>query len=136
MSDAGSLYFDDEHPDGFETPSAAAEWARGQTLWSYGSELDFSDGVTSVIVLGSEVNAANEAWQAWADAGRRRPYPEIEVRNFAAEQALLPTHETGPDRVQSNWGCRARRAWTIASGSSSARSRVSTRSETSRFWVE
>ena len=41
MGDAGSLYFDDEHADGFETPAAAAEWARSQTLWEYGSELDF-----------------------------------------------------------------------------------------------
>ena len=65
MSDAGSLYFDDEHADGFETPAAAADWARAQTLWKYGSELDFSDGVTSVIMLGSEVNSANDAWQAW-----------------------------------------------------------------------
>ena len=68
MGDAGSLYFDDEHADGFETPAEAAEWARGQTLWEYGSELDFSDGVTSVIVLGGEVNAATRP-------GRSGPTP-------------------------------------------------------------
>ena len=89
LSDAGSLYFDDEHDDGFETPSAAAEWARSQTLWAYGSELDFSDGVTSVIVLGSELNAANAAWQAWADAGGDGPYPDVEVRNYAVELGLV-----------------------------------------------
>jgi hypothetical protein len=89
MSDAGSLYFDEAHADGFETAAAAAEWASGQTLWAYGSELDFSDGVTSAIVLGSEVNAANAAWQAWADAGGSGPYPEVEVRNHAADLGLV-----------------------------------------------
>lgn len=56
MSDASSIYCDDttgEGVDGFDTPEAAAEWARRQTIWRYGSELDFSDGVTSVIVLGA-----------------------------------------------------------------------------------
>jgi hypothetical protein len=47
ISDAGSFYLDEEHPDGFDTATAAAEWARGQRLWAYGSELAFSDGVTS-----------------------------------------------------------------------------------------
>ena len=89
MSDAGSLYFDDEHTDGFETPAAAAEWARSQTLWAYGSELAFSDGLTTVIVLGSEVNAANAAWQAWADAGGSAPYPEVAVRNYAIDLGLV-----------------------------------------------
>jgi hypothetical protein len=90
MSDAGSLYFDDGHPDGFETPEAAAEWGRTQTLWAYGSELDFSDGVTSVIVLGSEVNVANAAWQAWADAGAAHgPYPDVSVHNHAIDLGLV-----------------------------------------------
>ncbi len=66
-----------------------ADGAAGETLWAYGSELDFSDGVTSVIVLGIEVNAANGAWQAWADAGGGRPYPDVEVRNFAVELGLV-----------------------------------------------
>ena len=89
MSDAGSLYFDGGHAGGFETPAAAAEWARSQTLWAYGSELDFSDGVTSVIVLGSEVNAANAAWQAWADSGGQTSYPEVEVHNYAIDLGLV-----------------------------------------------
>jgi hypothetical protein len=89
MSDAGSVYFDDEHADGFETPASAAEWARRQTLWAYGSELDFSDGVTSVIVLGSEVNAANAAWQEWADAGATGPYPDVSVHNHAIDLGLV-----------------------------------------------
>jgi len=89
MSDAGSFYLDDEHPDGFETAAAAAEWARGQSLWKYGAELDFSDGMTSFIVLGSEVNAANAAWQAWADAGGGGPYPEVEVHNYAIDLGLV-----------------------------------------------
>jgi hypothetical protein len=36
-------------------------------------ELDFSDGVTSAIVLGREVNAANEAWERWAE-DTNQPY--------------------------------------------------------------
>ncbi len=89
MGDAGSLYFDDEHADGFETPAEAAEWAQGQTLWEYGSELDLSDGVTSVIVLGAEVSAATTAWQEWADAGARGPYPDVAVRNYAIDLGLV-----------------------------------------------
>jgi hypothetical protein len=95
MSDAGSFYLDDSHPEGFQTAAAAAGWARTQTRWAYGSELDFSDGVTSVIVLGSEVNVANAAWQAWADAGGSGPYPEVEVRNYAADLGLV-TDERPP----------------------------------------
>jgi leucyl aminopeptidase (aminopeptidase T) len=56
-------------------------------IWRYGSELDFSDGVTSVIVLGAEVNAANAAWQEWPDAGG--PYPEVSVRNRAVAIGLV-----------------------------------------------
>ena len=48
LSDARSVYFDaSEGRDGFATPQAAAEWARRQTVWEYGVDLDFSDGVTS-----------------------------------------------------------------------------------------
>jgi hypothetical protein len=90
MSDAGSVYFDDGHADGFEAPPAAAEWARSQTLWTYGSELDFSDGVTSCIVLGREVNAANEAWEQWAE-DTSQPYPEVRVHNYALNLGLV-TH--------------------------------------------
>jgi len=91
MSDGGSTYSDDatgEGVDGFDTPEAAAEWARRQTLWKYGSELDFSDGVTSVIVLGADVNDANAAWQAWAEVGGG-PYPEVSVRNRAVDLGLV-----------------------------------------------
>jgi hypothetical protein len=93
LSDAGSVYWDDTCPDGFGTPDAAAEWARRQTQWEYGSELDFSDGVTSVIVLGSEVNAADAVWQEWADAGGDGPYPDVSVRNHAIDLGLVD--ETG-----------------------------------------
>ena len=96
MSDAGSLYFDDAHADGFETPAAAAKWATAQTLWAYGCELDFSDGVTSVIVLGGEVNEANAAWQAWADMGGSGPYSEVEVHNYAIELGLGPSERPPP----------------------------------------
>ena len=89
MSDAGSFYSDETCPDGFPTPEAAAEWARTQTHWGYGAELDFSDGVTSCIVLGAEVNAANAALQEWADAGGDGPYPEVEVRNYAVDLGLV-----------------------------------------------
>ena len=92
LSDAGSVYCEDETGegvDGFETPDGAAEWARRQTLWEYGTELDFSDGVTSSIVLGAEVNAANASWQEWADAGGDGPYPEVAVRNYAIGLGLV-----------------------------------------------
>jgi hypothetical protein len=96
ISDAGSVYFDDEHADGFETAESAAEWARTQTLWAYGSELDFSDGVTSVIVLGAEVNAANAAWQEWADDEGDAPYPEVAVRNYAVALGLVTDGSENP----------------------------------------
>lgn len=89
MSDAGSFYEDETCRDGFDTPEAAAEWARRQTLWEYGSELAFADGVTSFIVLGAEVNAANAAWQEWADAGGDGPYPEVSVHNHAIDLGLV-----------------------------------------------
>jgi hypothetical protein len=89
MSDAGSFYWDESCPDGFETPEAAAAWARAQTRWAYGTELDFSDGVTTVIVHGAEVNTADAALQAWADAGGDGPYPEVSVRNYAVELGLV-----------------------------------------------
>jgi hypothetical protein len=89
MSDAGSFYSDETCPDGFATPEAAAEWARTQTLWGYGAELDFSGGVTSCIVLGAEVNAANAAWQEWADAGGDGPYPDVSVHNHAIDLDLV-----------------------------------------------
>jgi len=89
MSDAGSFYEDETCPDGFENPMAAAEWARTQTYWEYGSELDFADGATSFIVLGAEVNAADAAWQGWADAGGNGPYPNVSVHNHAIDLGLV-----------------------------------------------
>jgi hypothetical protein len=71
LSDAGSLYFDENGgADGFETPEAAAEWARRQKTWAYGSELDFTDGVTAIIALGAELNANAAAWEAWDGEGQ------------------------------------------------------------------
>ena len=55
----------------------------------YDSELDFSDGVTSFIVLGAEVNAANAAWQEWTDAGADGPYPDVAVHNHAIDLGLV-----------------------------------------------
>ena len=89
MSDAGSFYEDETCPDGFDTPEAAAEWARTQTHWQYGAELDFSDGATGSLFWGAEVNAANAAWQAWADAGGNGPYPDVSVRNRAIDLGLV-----------------------------------------------
>ena len=89
LSDAGSFYEDETCPDGFDTPEAAAEWARTQTRWVYGAELDFSDGVTSAIVLGREVNEANDAWQEWADRGGEGAYPDVSVHNHAIDLGLV-----------------------------------------------
>lgn len=88
IGDAGSFFEDETCPDGFETPEAAAVWARTQTHWEYGAELDFSDRVTSAIVLGREVNAANEAWERWAE-DTTQPYPEVRVRNYAVDLGLV-----------------------------------------------
>ena len=94
LSDAGSVYCDDETGEGvegFETPEAAAEWARRQTTWEYGSELDFSDGVTSIIALGSQLNANAAAWEAWSGDG---PWPEAPgVHNYAADLGLVDDAE-------------------------------------------
>ena len=72
LSDVGSTYWDTatgEGADGFETAQAAAEWARRQTTWAYGSELDFSDGVSAIIARGDELSANEAAAEAWADRG-------------------------------------------------------------------
>ena len=92
IGDAGSFYEDETCPDGFETPEAAADWARTQTHWGYGAELDFSDGVTSAIVLGREVNAANEAWERWAE-DTSQPYPDVRVHNHAIDLGLVAEAE-------------------------------------------
>lgn len=43
--------------------------------------------MTSAIVLGREVNAANEAWERWAE-DTTQPYPEVRVRNYAVDLGL------------------------------------------------
>lgn len=40
-------------------------------------------------MLGREVNAANEAWERWADAGGREPYPAVDVHNYAVDLGLV-----------------------------------------------
>lgn len=37
-------------------------------------------------MLGGEVQAANTAWQEWADEG---PYPAVDVRNYARDLGLV-----------------------------------------------
>lgn len=51
LSDAGSFFFDPAGDnDGFESPEAAAEWARTQSVWP---ELDLSDGYAVAICSGA-----------------------------------------------------------------------------------
>jgi len=91
VGDAGSFYEDESCPDGFETPQAAAEWARTQTTWAYGSDLDFSDGVTSIIALGADLIANEAAWEAWDGKSK---YPEgVGVRNHAIGLGLVTEAE-------------------------------------------
>jgi len=87
LSDAGSFYFDDSAGrDGFATPQSAVEWARRQAVWEYGADLDFSDGVTSIIALGAELNANAAVWEAW-DGGEWPDAPG--VHNFALDIGLV-----------------------------------------------
>ena len=90
LSDARSLYWDPvtgEGSDGFRTPEAAAEWAKHQTTWAYGSDLDFSDGVSAIIALGAELNANNEAWDEWNGEG---DWPDVSaVENHARGLGLV-----------------------------------------------
>jgi hypothetical protein len=86
LSDGGSQYWDPatgEGEDGFETPLAAAQWARRQTTWPYGSDLDFSDGVTAIIALGAELDTNAAAWDAWDGEGDWPDAPG--VRNYALD---------------------------------------------------
>jgi hypothetical protein len=92
LSDAGSVYCDAEAgADGFESPQAAAEWARRQTGWQYGSELDFSDGVTSTIALGAELNANAAVWEEWDGRGDWPDAPG--VHNYARDLGLVTRPE-------------------------------------------
>ena len=89
LSDADSFFFDPAGDnDGFETPEAAAEWARDQTVWpDLGRDLD--EGVAAV-VLGSEWNANQAAQQAAEAAGFPEGWLERlpPVRNFARRCGL------------------------------------------------
>jgi hypothetical protein len=54
LGDAGSFFFDPAGDnDGFESPAAAAEWARTQTIWPDLAQ-DLRDGIAAV-VLGAEM---------------------------------------------------------------------------------
>ena len=96
VSDAGSLFCDDETADGFATAADAARWATRQALWP---ELPayLSDGMSAVIVLGSEHNLCMEAWERWADDPGRRDRPEESVHNHAIELGLVT--EPGEERA-------------------------------------
>jgi hypothetical protein len=84
LSDAGSFFFEPAGDnDGFESPRAAAEWARTQTIWP---ELDLSDGYAVAIVLGSEFNANQAAWDAW-EGGEFPDAPG--VHNYARDLGLV-----------------------------------------------
>jgi hypothetical protein len=75
LGDAGSFFFEAGDNEGFESPEAAADWARTQTVWGDGSELDFSDGGTAQIVLGSEFNANQLRGKPGTAASSRMPRP-------------------------------------------------------------
>ena len=69
LGDAGSFFFEPAGDnDGFESPEAAAEWARTQTVWPDLAQ-DLRDGVAAV-VLGAEWNANQAAQEAAEAAGR------------------------------------------------------------------
>ena len=86
VSDAGSFYFDPAGDnDGFETPEAAAEWARWQTVWP-DLDRDLSDGYSAAIVLGSEFNANQAAWESWEGGA----FPDAPaVHNYARDLGLV-----------------------------------------------
>jgi hypothetical protein len=87
----GDHFVDGDGHLGFETPEAAAEWARRQTKWEFGSELNFADGVTSVIALGADINAV-EAWgEAWAErSGSLDEWDDVPgVHNWAIDLGLV-----------------------------------------------
>ena len=89
LSDAGSFFFDPAGDnDGFESPEAAAEWARTQTFWPELTR-DLREGVAAV-VLGSEWTANQAAQEAAEAAGFPEGWLERlpPVRNFARRRGL------------------------------------------------
>jgi hypothetical protein len=84
LSDAGSFFFEPAGDnEGFESPEAAAEWARTQTIWP---ELDLSDGYAVAIVLGSEFNASQAAWEGWEGGD----FPDAPpVNNYGRDLGLV-----------------------------------------------
>jgi hypothetical protein len=84
LGDAGSFFFDPAGDnDGFESPEAAAEWARTQTIWP---DLDLAGGYTVQIVVGSEFNANQAAWEAWEGGD----FPDAPpVHNYARDLGLV-----------------------------------------------
>ena len=89
LSDAGSFFFEPtgDNP-GFESPKAAAEWARTQTVWPDLGR-DLRDGVAAV-VLGAEWNASQAAQEAAEAAGFPEGWLERlpRVRNLAGRWRL------------------------------------------------
>ncbi len=89
IADSGSLYYDPatgEGADGFQTPEAAAEWAKRQATWPELSEL-LADGLSAIIALGAELNANNEAWDEWDGEGAWPGVPR--VQNWAIGLGLV-----------------------------------------------
>jgi hypothetical protein len=67
LGDASSFFFGPAGDnDGFESPEAAAAWARTQPVWP---DLDLSDGYSVQIVIG----ASSTRTRRGEDVGRRRP---------------------------------------------------------------
>jgi hypothetical protein len=89
LGDAGSFFFEPGGDnDGFESPEAAAEWARTQRIWPDLAR-DLRDGVAAV-VLGAEWNANQAAQEAAEAAGFPEGWLERlpPVRNFARRRGL------------------------------------------------
>jgi hypothetical protein len=86
LSDAGSFFFEPAGDnEGFESPEAAAQWARTQTIRP---ELDLSDGYAVAIGLGSEFNANQAVWEDW-EGGEFPDAPR--VHNHATDLGLVVT---------------------------------------------
>ena len=90
LGDAGSFFFEPTGDnEGFASPGAAAEWARTQTVWP---DLDLSDGYAVAIVLGSEFNANQAAWDSW-EGGEFPDAPA--VHNYARDLGLVREEPAG-----------------------------------------